>query len=67
MHGRSTEELGTTMLFTLVIHLGLASLLAAGSRRETFLLMVAENSNDLTQQVRSVPNYRNQALSLHAP
>lgn len=59
MHGRSTEELETMMLFTIVICLGLSSLLPIGSWRETFLLMVAENWNDFTQQVRSVPNYRN--------
>lgn len=66
MHGRGTEELRTA-LFTIVNHLGLSSLLPAGSRRDTVLLMVAENRNNLTQAVRSVPNYRNQALSLHAP
>lgn len=67
MHGKNMEELGTVMLFTLVIHLGLYSLLPVGSRRDVFLLMVTENRNDLSQQMRSVPNYTNRALSLHAP
>lgn len=47
--------------------LGLSSLLPTDGRGDTFLLMLAANRNDLPQQVRPVPNYRNQALLLHAP
>ena len=44
------------------VFLGLSSLLPTDGRGDTFLLMLAANRNDLPQQVRPVPNYRNQAL-----